>query len=332
MVDAPIHRFSTNLRAACNSSRGPALDASSPTRSACPTDRRRSGSSSLRLLDQSGVIVAIDHARRRVHSAGSVLGRHHASYPYLVRHRGEVYCVPQTRRRDGIRCFRAVRYPTEWEDAAVLLLPGVRRGPRPSSSTPVAGGLRTRTLLRRSPISSVVGRRPLRQLAPARRQPVKIDARSARPAGTPFRHAATRSIARPRIARVSYGSAVAICRVDVLTPLEFREELVPRGRLAARSVPRRHTHARRHRRADPRGRAAVLLHARRLASPPVREFNKLRSRPSTVVSHHLLQRELGPRPLGAVHPKPFTPRTVAAPDRESRPEARRWRRPARLHP
>jgi hypothetical protein len=55
--------------------------------------------------------------------------------------------------------------------------------------------------------------------------PVKIDARSARPAGTPFEHAGV--LYRPaQDCSRAYGSAVAICRVDALTPTAFHEEVV----------------------------------------------------------------------------------------------------------
>ena len=70
--------------------------------------------------------------------------------------------------------------------------------------------------------------------------PVKIDPRSARPAGTPFVHAG--SLYRPaQDCSRSYGGGVAICRVDVLTPTEFREEVVREIRSLPTSY-RRGTH------------------------------------------------------------------------------------------
>jgi hypothetical protein len=70
--------------------------------------------------------------------------------------------------------------------------------------------------------------------------PVKIDVRSARPAGTPFVHDGV--LYRPaQDCSRSYGGGVAICRVDALTPTEFREEVVR----VIRSMPnayRRGTH------------------------------------------------------------------------------------------
>ena len=49
----------------------------------------------------------------------------------LLRHRGEVYCVPQLEDVRGIRIFRAVRYPTEWADAGVLIADVVARDATP---------------------------------------------------------------------------------------------------------------------------------------------------------------------------------------------------------
>ena len=54
---------------------------------------------------------------------------------------------------------------------------------------------------------------------------MKIDLRSARPAGTPFHHEG--GLDRPaQDCSTTYGGAVAICRVDELTPTSFREVVV----------------------------------------------------------------------------------------------------------
>src|SRR5690606_24256465 len=65
---------------------------------------------------------------------------------------------------------------------------------------------------------------PMGPWAPHRRNPVKIDVRSARPAGRLF---ATDGLYRPaQDCSVRYGYATAINRIRALSPSEFREETV----------------------------------------------------------------------------------------------------------
>ena len=71
-----------------------------------------------------GIIAAVDPGRPDAPREPVLPVDTHASYPFLIKHRGEVYCVPQLEESDGIRIFRAVHYPTEWEEAGTLV-PGV---------------------------------------------------------------------------------------------------------------------------------------------------------------------------------------------------------------
>ena len=150
----------------------------------------------------------------------------HASYPYLLTHGPDVYCVPQLDGEIGIRIFRALDYPTEWEDAGVLV-PGVSA--RDSTVfqhedrwwvafTDGEQGPFTHLHLWWS--DALFG-----EWHPHALNPVKIDLRSARPAGTPFRHDG--SLYRPaQDCSTGYGAAVAICKVHSLTPTSFEEEVV----------------------------------------------------------------------------------------------------------
>jgi hypothetical protein len=172
-----------------------------------------------------GVIVAVDPGRVGTPHESVLPVDTHASYPYLLRHRGDVYCVPQLEGTCGIRIFRSVAYPTEWEDAGVLVADVDARDP---------------TLFEyegRWWLAYTDATAPLTDLhiwwsddlfgqwRPHAANPVKIDARSSRPAGTPFVHAGT--LYRPaQDCSHTYGGAVAICRVGRLTPTDFREEVV----------------------------------------------------------------------------------------------------------
>jgi hypothetical protein len=172
-----------------------------------------------------GVISVVDPSRPETARPSALPVDTHASYPYLLRHRGQVYCVPQLDDARGIRVFRSVRYPDEWEDAGVLIADVTARDPTAFEHdgrwwltyTDAAAAF---TDLHVWWADDLFG-----TWHPHAANPVKIDARSARPAGTPFVHDGR--LYRPaQDCSREYGGAVAICRVDALTPTDFREEVV----------------------------------------------------------------------------------------------------------
>jgi hypothetical protein len=174
---------------------------------------------------RAGTIMAVD-VRGSTPNDGPVLPTDgHASYPYLVAHQGNVYCFPQLDVGTGIRAFRAIRYPIQWEDIGVLVPGVVARDP--TAFEHEGRWWMTFTDATTGPMThlhvwwadDLFG-----QWHPHARNPVKIDVRSARPAGTPFVH--EQMLYRPaQDCSRSYGGAVTICRVDTLTPTEFREEV-----------------------------------------------------------------------------------------------------------
>lgn len=148
----------------------------------------------------------------------------HLSYPYLLRYGGAIYCIPESSAADEIAIFEAVDFPRTWRRAATLisgfagcdatafehdgrwwLLATGKDGPN-------------RTLYAWHAPS------PLGPWSAHARNPVKIDARSARPAGTPF-------VSRGRLLRPAqdcaggYGRRIALMHVTRLTPTEFEESI-----------------------------------------------------------------------------------------------------------
>jgi hypothetical protein len=187
-----------------------------------------------------GVIAAFDPSGTGAPGRPVLPVEGHASYPYLLRHRGEVYCVPQLDDAGGIRIFRAVRYPMEWEDAGVLVAGVVARDATPFEHE---GRWWLAFTDAAAPVTDLHvwwADDLLSDWHPHAANPVKIDVRSARPAGTPFFHDGV--LYRPaQDCSRSYGGGVAICRVDTLTPTEFHEDVVR----IIRSMPngyRRGTH------------------------------------------------------------------------------------------
>jgi hypothetical protein len=172
----------------------------------------------------------------------------HASYPFLVEHEGEIYCVPETSTANEIALFCALEFPRRWSKAAVLVpdFPGVdptvfqHEGRWWLLCT--RGGPLEDVELWAWHASDLLG--PWTEHAS---NPVKTDVRGARPGGRPFVH--ERELYRPAqdCAR-RYGWRIAIQRVIELTPNDFREEQVsvleaapdsefPRGRHTLTVLP-----------------------------------------------------------------------------------------------
>lgn len=45
----------------------------------------------------------------------------HMSYPYLLEHEGDVYCIPETYQANQVTLFKAVQFPERWEKAGTLI-------------------------------------------------------------------------------------------------------------------------------------------------------------------------------------------------------------------
>lgn len=155
-------------------------------------------------------------------------GTGHFSYPYLFEHESELYCVPETADRRRVALYRAVDFPTSWEEVATLL-----EGVAALDSTLFRHEGRwwlfaadrdagPRHVLKAWHASDLTG--TWRAHAA---NPVKVDVHAARPGGTPFRHGG--DLYRPaQDGARSYGEAVVINRVLELTPERFAEEAVRR--------------------------------------------------------------------------------------------------------
>ena len=149
----------------------------------------------------------------------------HRSYPFLLEHAGELYCVPETYRAKEVAIYRASAFPTTWEKVATLI-----------SGLPLLDA----TLFRHEErwwlacTNQVQGQNLNLHLWHANQllgpwhphavNPVKTDPRSSRPAGTPFWSDGV--LYRPaQDCSRTYGGGIMINRVTTLTPTEFREEV-----------------------------------------------------------------------------------------------------------
>jgi hypothetical protein len=150
----------------------------------------------------------------------------HVSYPYLLEYQGDFYCIPETARLGEVSLYRAAPFPHRWTRVATLIA-GVaaldstvfqHAGRWWLTCTDKDQGAHSKLFLWHAP--ALLG-----PWEPHAANPVKVDVRSARPAGTPFVHQG--QLYRPaQDCSRTYGGAIVIQRVIRLTPREFSEEPV----------------------------------------------------------------------------------------------------------
>lgn len=152
----------------------------------------------------------------------------HLSYPFVIEHEGEVYCIPESAEARDAVLYRADPFPTGWRRVATL----VHDFPVIDPTLVFHGGLwwLFGTDGERGPQTHLHAWYAERLEGPYRphaSNPLKTDVRSARPAGTPFVRDGV--LHRPaQDGTRGYGSAVVITRVDRLTPVAFAETVVAR--------------------------------------------------------------------------------------------------------
>jgi len=149
----------------------------------------------------------------------------HLSYPFVIADAGEVYCIPEMGRSGRVDLYRAVHLPDRWERVATLL-----DGFGGIDPTVVRHDGRwwmfcTNPDAPNHELHAFHAQRLAGPWIAHARNPVKVDVRSARPAGTPFYAAG--ALHRPaQDCGGGYGRRVVINRVDALTPTEFDERPV----------------------------------------------------------------------------------------------------------
>ncbi|SCY71733.1 glucosamine inositolphosphorylceramide transferase family protein [Microvirga guangxiensis] len=150
----------------------------------------------------------------------------HMSYPFLFEHDGHIYCIPETFEAREVSLFRASATLKAWTKVATLLkdFPAV-------DSTVFRHDGRWWLLCTsqeagpNSTLFAWYADELTGPWEPHRANPLKVDIRSGRPAGTPFVHDG--ELYRPaQDCSTGYGAAVVINRILALTPSEFSEEVV----------------------------------------------------------------------------------------------------------
>jgi hypothetical protein len=152
----------------------------------------------------------------------------HLSYPYIVEHSGEIFCIPESCNANAVCLHRAVAFPYRWELAKVLLegVDAVDVTVFPHADywwmfyTTRSGGTNTKLYLAYA--TDLLGTWT-NHLA----NPIKTDVRCARPGGTPFKFDG--KLYRPaQDSTHTYGGSMVINEIEQLTTTEFRERMVVR--------------------------------------------------------------------------------------------------------
>lgn len=156
---------------------------------------------------------------------------YHLSYPFLVEHEGGLYMIPETAQNRTLEAYRCIEFPLRWRLEKVLL-EGVRLVDATFHraadrwwmfANAAAGASR----MFDDELHLFHAERLLGDWRPHRRNPVKSDARCARPAGRLYR--ANGALYRPaQICVPLYGAGLSINRVLRLTPHEYAERQVAR--------------------------------------------------------------------------------------------------------
>lgn len=177
-----------------------------------------------------GVVVALEtSADRLLHPRVIMENAYHISYPQIIEDAGEVYCIAETASTRSIDLYRAVEFPYHWQYVRALI-----RGFRAIDSTFLRYNGKWWLFCtsgdgpRRGDHSHLhiwYADDLLGKWQPHPKNPVKIDVRSSRPGGQFFFQ--NGRLYRPaQDCSGTYGSAIQINRVDVLTEDDFAETVV----------------------------------------------------------------------------------------------------------
>lgn len=151
---------------------------------------------------------------------------YHLSYPFLFRHGGEEFMIPETSQKGGVEVYRARSFPHGWEpfeqmlpdlNAADVTLHQVGDRWWMFTDVAVAG-----TRHHNEELHLFHAPSPFGPWTPHRLNPVFSDARRARPAGALFEHGG--ALYRPaQDSSVRYGGSMTFNRITRLTPDEYEE-------------------------------------------------------------------------------------------------------------
>ncbi|MGO9117541.1 MAG: hypothetical protein ACLQPD_08010 [Desulfomonilaceae bacterium] len=155
---------------------------------------------------------------------------YHLSYPFLFEWGNHLYMIPETKRNNTIELYRCVEFPTIWQFDRVLI-PNIQAVDATLHEQDgvwwlfcCVGG---KDFASNDELHLFYSETPFGEWIPHKRNPVKSNVRSSRPAGKLFR--LNGSLYRPsQDCSVRMGSAMVMNKVTRLTHEQFHEEIVGR--------------------------------------------------------------------------------------------------------
>jgi len=155
---------------------------------------------------------------------------YHLSYPFVFRHDGAIWMMPESRQSRRLELYRADPFPFRWTLDRVMLSEIEIADATPLAQngdwwlTATCGETEGASW---DSLSIFRGASPVGPWTSAFEGPALIDASAARPAGRIFEHEG--ALWRPaQDCRAGYGSGLAFCRIDELAPGAFRQTAVQR--------------------------------------------------------------------------------------------------------
>lgn len=151
---------------------------------------------------------------------------YHLSYPFIFQWQGDYYMIPETAKNRTVELYRCISFPFDWRLEAVLL-EGVKAV---DATLAEINGLwwmfvnigAEEMSCNDDELHLFYAKTPLGPWQPHRRNPVKSDARSARPAGQLFQWRG--SLYRPaQDCSERYGYAISFNKIHQITPDRFEE-------------------------------------------------------------------------------------------------------------
>ena len=175
-------------------------------------------------------VIEIDASGKRSAPRTVLETPHHLSYPFLFRHEGEVYMIPETAREKRVYLYRARHFPDHWELVSTML-----EGEHLTDTTIerigdrwwLFAGFAGESESASAELLAYHSPNPFGPWTPHRRNPIVSDVRSSRPAGRLFQWNGKWCRPAQDCSR-SYGSAIMIQRIDSLTPSAYSETTVSR--------------------------------------------------------------------------------------------------------
>jgi hypothetical protein len=151
---------------------------------------------------------------------------YHLSYPHLIADNNEIYCLPECHQSGALSIYKALDFPTKWEKVSTV----IDNFPAVDSTVIKYEGkwwlfCTNASNLKRSGLYIWYSSDLTGDWKPHSMNPVKIDIRNSRPAGSPFLFEG--AIYRPtQDCTKTYGGALRMNKILSLSPDEFQEKTV----------------------------------------------------------------------------------------------------------